>query len=154
MWLIWCDQVNLLSISMSKYLISSFSFDCSPIILMFSFMVTFLLFFQNTTRSTLRDSLFESSQLALKYCLVVLHMRYISFLRGHCLFWPLVLYYLDMIQTTTIQSLLAHDFLVLKLIFLVNSVTEAYVEGALRSRFCIQLIFIFQEYRYNLNNQL
>ena len=115
--MIWCDQINLLSISMSKYLISSFSFDCSPIILMFSFMVTFLLFFQNTTRSTLRDSLFESSQLALKYCLVVLHMRYISVLRGHCLFWPLVLYYLDMIQTTAIQSLLAHDFLVLKLSF-------------------------------------
>ena len=65
MWLIWCDQVNLLSISMPKYLINSFSFNCSPIILMFSFMVTFLLFFRNTTRfhlSTLRDSLFQSSQ--------------------------------------------------------------------------------------------
>ena len=60
MWLIWCDQVNLLSISMPEYLVNSFSFNCYPIILMFSFMVTFLLFFQNSTRfdlPTLRDSL-------------------------------------------------------------------------------------------------
>ena len=51
MLLIRCDQVNLLSIGLPKCLLCNFFFFyCSHIILMFSFMVTFLLFFQNSTR--------------------------------------------------------------------------------------------------------
>ena len=50
MLLIRCDQVNLLSIGMPKCLLWKFFFYCSCIILMFSLMVTFLLFFQNSTR--------------------------------------------------------------------------------------------------------
>ena len=50
MLLIWCDQVNLLSIGMPKCLLWKKFFYCSCIILMFSLMVTFLLFFQNSTR--------------------------------------------------------------------------------------------------------